>query len=71
MATKFIKSGNRAVIITTQNDSLVWASLYANVRNANSVGDIVTMGDIINLTWSGKTMKGAEKWAAKQLAESR
>ena len=67
MQTKFIKSGNSAVIIN-QDDSKVWANLYVNVRGANDAREAAMMGDITMLSFKGKTMKAAEKWAAKQLA---
>lgn len=53
--------GNRAVVINDQGNGHVWASLYVNARNG------LADADITNLSWRGKTIKGAEKWAAKQL----
>lgn len=53
--------GNRAVVINNQ-DGHIWACLYVNARNG------IEQASITNLRWSGKTMKGAEKWAAKRLA---
>jgi hypothetical protein len=53
--------GNRAVVINDQ-DGHIWACLYVNAR------DGIQNADITNLRWSGKTMKGAEKWAKKQLS---
>lgn len=38
------------------------ACLYVNAR------DGIQNADITNLRWSGKTVKGAEKWAKKQLS---
>ena len=55
-----IESGNRAVIINA-NDGRVTANLYVNTRNGIVNGDITTM------RWTGSTVKGAERWAAKQL----
>jgi hypothetical protein len=62
MLKQIIKtSGNRAVVINVQEGS-VWACLYVNARNG------LEGADITNLRWTGATIKGAEKWAAKQLA---
>lgn len=59
---KIIKTnGNRAVVINEQ-DGCVWACLYVNARNG------IQGADITSLRWTGKTVKGAESWAAKQLA---
>lgn len=54
-------SGNRAVVINQQGDK-VWANLYVNARNGLQGADITAQ------RWTGKTVKGAESWAAKQLA---
>lgn len=59
--TKIITKENRAVAINDQGGH-VWANLYVNARNG------IQSADITNLRWTGKTVKGAEKWAAKQLA---
>ena len=53
--------GNRAVVINAR-EGQVFANLYVNARNG------MQDADITNLSWSGSTVKGAEKWAAKQLA---
>ena len=53
--------GNRAVIINEQNGR-VFANLYVNARNG------IQSADITSQRWTGKTVKGAESWAAKQLA---
>lgn len=53
-------SGNSAVIINQQNGR-VSANLYVNARNGMQGADITTQ------KWVGKTVKGAETWAAKQL----
>jgi len=53
--------GNRAVVINEQNGR-VWANLYVNARNGLQAADITAQ------RWTGKTVKGAESWAAKQLA---
>ena len=58
-----IKSGNRAVIINNQ-DGHIWANLYVNARK----GDVLDW-DITSQRWTGSTMKGAERWAAKQLKD--
>ncbi len=55
------KGGGRAVVINVQGDS-VWANLYVNARNG------IQNADITLSRWSGKTLAGAKKWAAKQLA---
>jgi len=55
-----IEKGNRAVVINKQDD-MVWANLYINTRNGLQHADITTA------RWSGKTIKAAKKWAAKQL----
>lgn len=57
---KVIESGNRAVVINGEEGSF-WANLYVNARNG------LQNADITPLRWSGKSLKGAEKWAAKQL----
>jgi len=53
--------GNRAVVINAK-DGQVFANLYVNARNGLQGADITTQ------RWSGKSVKGAEAWAAKQLA---
>lgn len=58
--TKIITKGNRAVVIKVQEGG-VWAYLCVNARNG--IGD----ADVTCFTWSGRTLKGAERWAAKQL----
>lgn len=57
---KIITKGNRAVVINVQDGS-VWANVYVNVRNG------LQDADITPTRWAGKTLAGAEKWAAKQL----
>lgn len=56
-----VTSGNRAVVINTQGAN-VWANLYVNARNG------FQHADITSLRWSGRTVAGAKRWAAKQLA---
>lgn len=56
-----ITNGNRAVVINEQ-DGLVWASLYVNARNG------LAGASITSLRWSGKSVAGAQRWAAKQVA---
>ncbi len=56
-----ITSGSRAVVIN-QNNGMVWANLYVNASNG------IQSADITGLRFEGKTVKAAEKWAAKQLA---
>lgn len=57
-----ITAGNRAVVIN-QQDGSIWCNLYVNARNG------LADATICYSRWEGKTMKGAEKWAAKMLAE--
>jgi hypothetical protein len=60
---KIIKTlGNRAVVINQQENGRVSANLYVNARNGLQGADITA------LRFVGKTVKGAESWAAKQLA---
>ena len=59
---KIITSGNQAVVIHQNADGgRVFASLYVNARNG------IDGADITNIQWAGWTVKGAERWAAKQL----
>lgn len=58
---KTITKGNQAVVINEQ-DGHVWADLYVNVR------DGIRNASITGVCWSGKTVKGAERWAQRQLA---
>lgn len=58
---KTIIEGNRAVVINGQGGNF-WANLYVNARGGLNGADITTS------MWTGKTAKGAEKWAAKMLA---
>lgn len=58
---KIITEGSRAVVINQQDSGHVWACLYVNARNG------IVGADITDLRWSGAPMKGAERWAAKQL----
>jgi hypothetical protein len=58
---KIITNGNRAVVINNQ-DGHIWANLYVNARNG------LQNASICPSRWTGKTMAGAEKWAAKMLA---
>lgn len=54
MTKTIITSGNNSVIINEQ-DGFVWANLYVG-------------GSITALRWTGSTVAGAKRWAAKQLA---
>lgn len=54
-------NGSRAVVITEQN-GYIWANLYVNARNG------IEQASITPTRWTGKTMAGALRWAAKQLA---
>ncbi len=58
---EIIKAGNRAVVINQQGPGHVWANLYVNARNGLADATITTS------RWTGKTLEGARKWAAKQL----
>lgn len=53
--------GNRAIVINEQNGR-VSANLYVNARNG------LQNADITSQRFTGKTVKGAEAWAAKQLS---
>lgn len=64
---KIITKNNSAVVINIQkNDNggsdYVWANLYVNARQG------LMNADITLRRWDGRTVKGAEKWAAKVLA---
>lgn len=52
---------SRAVVINVQ-DGFVWANLYVNARNG------IEHASITPLRWTGSTIKGAQRWADKQLA---
>lgn len=56
-----IQNGNRAVVINVQGEK-VWANLYVNARNG------IQGADITALRWTGKSVAGAQKWAAKVMA---
>jgi hypothetical protein len=56
-----ITNGNRAVVIRVQGDT-VMAFLYVNARNG------IEHADITSARWTGSTVAGAKRWAAKQLA---
>lgn len=62
MQTKTITKGNRAVVITTLGPGRIQANLYVNVRNG------IEQASITPSRWTGKTVKGAEKWATEKLA---
>lgn len=62
MHQETIKAGGRAVVINQQSEGHVWANLYVNARNG------LADATITNTRWTGKTLEGARKWAAKQLA---
>ena len=59
---KIIIQGNRAAVINEQKPGYVWVNIYVNVRLGFEGADIT------QLRWTGKTVKGAEKWAAQQLS---
>lgn len=54
-------NGSRAVVINEQN-GYFWANLYVGARNG------IEQASITPTRWTGKTMAGALRWAAKQLA---
>lgn len=60
MNQTIITSGSRAVVINEQNGHF-WCNLYVNARNG------IQDASICPARWEGKTMKGAQKWAAKKL----
>jgi hypothetical protein len=58
---QILTNGNRAVVINVQPGH-VWANLYVNARNG------IQNATICRQRFSGSTVKGAERWAAKVLA---
>lgn len=61
--TKLIADGNQTVAIISNDASGPFhARVYVNTRNG------FEHGDATNVARSFNTMKGAEKWAAKELA---
>lgn len=61
--TKTIQQGNRAVVIYSNGEGCVFsARVYVNVR------DGIANATATNLARKFNTLKGAEKYAAKQLA---
>lgn len=60
MNQQIITTGNRAVIINVKG-SRVWANVYVNARNG------IENASITALRWTGSTVAGAQRWAAKQL----
>jgi hypothetical protein len=60
---KIITVGNRAVVINSYGGGGYFANLYVNAR------DGFQNADITRVRWSGKSLKRAEQWAMKQLAE--
>lgn len=69
MTTKIITKENAAVVINiqeTEGELQVQARMWVNTRGQvkdNRLHD----GDATLTSWSGKTLKGAEKWANKVL----
>jgi hypothetical protein len=61
MNQQVITSGSRAVVIT-QQDGGVLANLYVNARSG------INNASITSLRWTGATVAGAKRWAAKVLA---
>jgi len=60
MNQTIITNGSRAAVITQQAGS-IWCNLYVNARNG------LENASICPSRWEGKTMKGAQNWAAKML----
>ena len=57
-----ITKENRAAIISQNEDGgTVWANLYVNARNG------IEHADITLISWKGKTLAAARRWAEKQL----
>ena len=53
---------NRAVIISQNEDGgTIWANLYVNARSG------IEGADITLVSWKGKTLAAARRWAEKQL----
>lgn len=64
IADTVITKGNRAVVISANEATgPFWATLWVNARNG------IQDADITPARWRGKTRKGAERWAAKQLQD--
>lgn len=61
MNKQIITQGSRAVVINVQG-ARVWANVYVNAANG------IDGADITALRWTGSTVAGAKRWAAKQLA---
>ncbi len=61
MSQTILTNGSRAVVINEQ-DGYFWANLYVGARNGLDGASITPS------RWTGKTLKGAQKWAAKMLA---
>ena len=62
---KRITKENKTVKIN-EIDGFYNCYLLVNVKYDSQTGDL-DKGDMTNLTWSGSTLKGAERWASKQL----
>ena len=54
-------SETRAIVGAGQEVGHVWANLYVNARQG------LANATITSSRWTGKTLEGARKWAAKQL----
>lgn len=64
IADKIIIKGSKAVVISANEETgPFWATVWVNARHGIQDADIVA-----GIRWRGKTLKGAEKWAAKQFA---
>jgi hypothetical protein len=61
MTQTTLTNGSRAVVITEQ-DGFFWANLYVGARNG------LADASITSSRWTGKTMAGARRWAAKMLS---
>ncbi len=67
MPQETITKENRAVAIfkntpfDQKDGGTIWANLYVNARNG------LQDADITGISWKGKTIAAARKWAEKQL----
>lgn len=56
-----VTKGNAAVVIVDNGNGHIFACLYVNARNGLADATITTQ------SWTGKTMRGAERWAQRML----
>jgi len=57
---------NKKAVIINEQDGIVWANLYVNVKTEKDTYRIIE-SDITLEGWKGKTVAGAKKWATKKL----